>query len=119
MRIGVDYYPEQWDKSLWEKDAEIMARTGVKLIRIGEFAWSRIEPREGEYDLDWLDEVIGIFSRYTIGTVMCTPTSCPPLWLYEKHPEIIQVGADGQPIRTGIRAHRCINSPIFRDYAKK
>lgn len=119
MRIGVDYYPEQCDKSMWEKDAETMARTGVKLIRIGEFAWSRIEPREGEYDLTWLDEVIGIFSRYTIGTVMCTPTNCPPLWLYEKHPEIIRVGADGQPIRTGIRAHRCINSPIFRDYAKK
>lgn len=119
MRIGVDYYPEQWDKSLWEKDAEIMARTGVKLIRIGEFAWSRTEPREGEYDFSWLDEVIGIFSRYTIGTVICVPTSCPPLWLYEKYPEIIQVGADGRPVRTGIKAHRCINSPIFRDYAKK
>lgn len=119
MRIGVDYYPEQWDKSMWEKDAEIMARTGVKLIRIGEFAWSRIEPRESEYDFSWLDEVINIFARYAIGTVMCTPTSCPPLWLYEKHPEIIQVGADGQRLRTGIRAHRCINSPVFRDYAKK
>lgn len=119
MRIGVDYYPEQWDKSLWEKDAEIMARTGVKLIRIGEFAWSRIEPREGEYDFSWLDEVISVFSRYAIGIVMCTPTNCPPLWLYEKYPEIIQVGGDGRRIRTGIRGHRCINSPVFREYAKK
>ena len=63
MRIGVDYYPEQWDRSMWEKDAETMARTGVKLIRIAEFAWSRIEPREGEFDFTWLDDVIGIFSR--------------------------------------------------------
>lgn len=119
MKIGVDYYPEQWSKALWEKDAETMARTGVKLVRIGEFAWSRIEPREGEFDFSWLDEVIGIFSRYAIGIVLCIPTSCPPLWLYEKHPEIVRVGADGRPVRTGIRGHRCLNSPIFREYAKK
>lgn len=119
MKIGVDYYPEQWDRALWEKDAEVMARTGVKLVRIGEFAWSRLEPKEGEYDFGWLDEVIGIFSRYTIGTVLCTPTNCPPLWLYEAHPEIIQVGGDGRQIRTGIRGHRCINSPVFREYARE
>ena len=119
MRIGVDYYPEQWDKAMWEKDAETMARTGVKLIRIGEFSWSRIEPREGEFDFTWLDDVIGIFSAYAIGTILCTPTNCSPLWLYEKYPEIIQVGSDGVRIRTGIRGHRCINSPVFRTYAKR
>ena len=24
IRIGVDYYPEQWDEALWEKDANMM-----------------------------------------------------------------------------------------------
>lgn len=119
MKIGVDYYPEQWDRAMWQKDAEIMARTGVKLVRIGEFAWSRLEPREGELDFNWLDEIIALFSKYAIGIVMCTPTNCPPLWLYEKHPEILRVGADGKRVRTGIRGHRCINSPIFRDHAKR
>ena len=31
MRIGVDYYPEHWDKALWQQDADLMAKTGVKL----------------------------------------------------------------------------------------
>ena len=119
MKIGVDYYPEQWDRDMWEKDAETMARTGVKLIRVAEFAWSKLEPRDGEFDFTWLDDVIRIFSRYAIGTVLCTPTNCPPLWLYEAHPEIVRVGIDGKRIQTGIRAHRCINNPTLRFYAKR
>ncbi|MDE6775789.1 MAG: beta-galactosidase [Ruminococcus sp.] len=116
MRIGVDYYPEQWDRSMWERDAELMARTGVKLVRIGGPAWLGIEPREGEYNFSWLDEVISIFSRYAIGIVICMPTGCPPLWLYEKYPEI---GGDDRRINDRTRGHICINSPVFREYARK
>ncbi len=117
MRVGVDYYPEQWDRELWETDADTMSKTGVKLIRIGEFAWQRLEPSEGVYDFDWLKDVITIFARRGIGTVLSLPTSCPPLWLYKKHPDIIRIGAVGA--RSGVKVHRCINSPLFREYAKK
>lgn len=119
MKIGVDYYPEQWDRTLWERDIELMASTGVKLVRIGEFAWSKLEPRDNKFDFNWLNEVLNLFNRFSIGVIMCTPTNCPPLWLYEEHPEIIQVGADGNRIQTGIRGHRCINSPLFQFYAKR
>ena len=83
MRIGVDYYPEQWNRELWKIDADLMAKTGVKFVRIGEFAWSKLEPRDGEFCFEWLDEAISIFARNSIGVIMCTPTSCPPLWMYE------------------------------------
>ena len=26
MKTGVDYYPEHWDKSLWEQDADLMKK---------------------------------------------------------------------------------------------
>ncbi len=117
MKIGVDYYPEQWDSSLWEKDAEMMARTGVKIVRMGEFAWSGIEQQDGVFDFSWLDKAVNIFARYMIRVVMGIPTNCPPLWLYEKHPEIIRTGMDGNRVQLGIRGHRCINSPAFRNYA--
>lgn len=117
MRVGVDYYPEQWDRELWEIDAETMSKTGVKLIRIGEFAWQRLEPSEGNFNFDWLKEVIAIFARRGIGTVLSLPTACPPLWLYRKHPDIIRIGSRGA--RSSINAHRCVNSPVFRGYARK
>ncbi len=118
MKIGVDYYPERRRSSLWEKDAEIMARTGVKLIRIGESAWSELERQDGDFDFSLLDNVINIFSKYKIGTVLCVPTNKPPVWLYQKYPEIIQIDSDGTK-RKGLSGNRCINSPVFRNYAKR
>ena len=119
MKIGVDYYPEQWDRSMWQADSDLMAKTGVKLVRFGEFAWSRLEPSDGQFDLQWLDEAISTFSRHAIGIVLCTPTSCPPLWMYETYPDIIQAGPDGKRIPIGIRGHRCINAPMFLYYSKR
>ena len=119
MRIGVDYYPEQWDRSMWQADATLMAKTGVKLVRLGEFAWSRLEPSDGDFDFQWLDEVISTISRHAIGIVLCIPTSCPPLWMYETYPDIVRVGTDGRRVQTGIRSHRCVNAPMFLYYAKR
>lgn len=119
VRIGVDYYPEQWDKSLWEEDAGRMAESGVKLVRMAEFAWCRLEPREGQYDFAWLDEAVAVFARHGIQVVLCTPTCTPPLWLFEKYPEVIQVDKNGNRVPIGIRGHRCLNSPVFRSLSEK
>ncbi len=119
MKIGVDYYPEQWERSLWEKDVAMMKDAGVKVVRMGEFAWSRLEPKEGKYDFGWLDEVIGLFDKAGIEVFLGTPTNTPPLWLYEEHPEVLQVGKDGNRVPIGIRGHRCLNSPVYREYCKK
>ena len=99
MFVGVDYYPEHWDRSLWANDADLMQKTGVKLVRLAEFAWCRMEPREGEFDFAWLDEAISLFEERGIKVMLCTPTSCPPLWMYEKHPDAVMTECDGSPIR--------------------
>ena len=54
--IGVCYYPEHWDEKLWKNDAKKMVKAGISWVRIGEFAWKRIEPSEGEFNFDWLDK---------------------------------------------------------------
>lgn len=119
MRIGVDYYPEHWDRSLWKQDADLMKETGVKVVRLGEFAWCRLEPTEGNFDFTWLDESIELFAERGIDVVLCTPTNCPPLWLYEKYPDAVQTGRDGHKIATGIRGHRCYNNPDFIRHSKQ
>ncbi len=113
--IGVDYYPEHWDESLWEADAEMMKSIGVKVVRMAEFAWCKIQPYEQAFDLDWLDRAIEAFSKREIKIILCTPTNCPPLWVYEKYPETLQTQRDGQKIATGIRGHRCYSSKKYRE----
>ncbi len=119
MKIGVVYYPEQWDRSIWEADADLMQKSGVKIVRMAEFAWCRIEPREGVFEFAWLDEAIEIFAKRDIEIFLCTPTNCPPLWLYEKYPDAIQVGTDRNKINLGIRGHRCYNSPSMLKYSER
>lgn len=119
MRIGVDYYPEHWDKSLWAADVDLMKETGVKLVRLAEFAWCRLEPQDGVFDFAWLDEAVALFAARGIDVVLCTPTSCPPMWLYEKHPDIVHVEKDGTPTNLGIRSHRCVTNPTFLRYADR
>lgn len=119
MRVGVDYYPEHWDKSLWEQDADLMKKSGVSLVRMAEFAWSKMEPEEGVYDFSWLDEAVKLFEERNIDVILCTPTNCPPLWLYEKYPDALQSGRDGKKQEPAIRGHRCYNAPVYRGFIEK
>ena len=45
--LGVAYYPEDWPEEEMERDFARMKEIGINVVRIGEFAWSKIEPREG------------------------------------------------------------------------
>jgi beta-galactosidase len=119
IRIGVDYYPEHWDQAWWEDDAREMARAGVDTVRIAEFTWGILEPSDGEFHFEWLDEAIALFDRYGIDVILGTPTNCAPVWLYTKYPQTRQTDRDGKRTALGIRGHRCMTDPTFRRYAAR
>ena len=58
--MGAAWYPEQWPESRWEEDLRLMEAANLKVVRIAEFAWSRMEPSEGHYDFDWLERAINL-----------------------------------------------------------
>ena len=58
LALGVCYYPEQWPRTRWRDDALQMKALGLSVVRIAEFAWSRMEPAEGKFDWAWLDEAV-------------------------------------------------------------
>lgn len=117
IRIGIDYYPEHWDRTLWEEDAARMEALGVHVVRLAEFAWSRMEPEDGRFDFTWLDEAVEVLTRHHMKIILGTPTNCAPVWLYHDHPETLRWDRGGKPTNTGIRGHRCMVSPVFRKYA--
>jgi len=118
-RLGVAYYPEQWPRDRWELDAGLMADAGLSVVRIAEFAWSRLEPREGIFELAWLDEVIGILSSAGLDVILGTPTAAPPAWLIEQHPEILPLRGDGRLHHFGHRRHYCPNQLAMRTASER
>jgi len=56
MYFGADYYPEHWPREIWEKHAVLMREANFTVVRLGDFSWSMLEPEQGKYDFDWLDD---------------------------------------------------------------
>ena len=99
IQFGVDYYPEHWPQERWETDAQLMQEMGVQVVRMAEFSWSHLEPEEGRFTFEWLDQAIELLSRHGIRSVLGTPSAAPPAWIIEKNPEIQPV--DGEDILVG------------------
>jgi beta-galactosidase len=114
MQLGVCYYPEQWPRSMWADDAKRMAELGITHVRIAEFAWSRMEPRAGQYVWGWLDEAIETLAGAGLKLVLGTPTASPPKWLIDAHPDVLPVRADGTRWNFGSRRHYDISSETYR-----
>jgi len=112
--LGVCYYPEHWPESGWMDDARRMREMGLTWVRIGEFAWSRIEPRPGQMKWGWLDRAIDILAGAGLNIIMSTPTATPPRWMIDKYPDMLAVDAAGQPRRFGSRRHYCFSHQGYR-----
>jgi len=114
MKLGVCYYPEHWPETDWADDARMMRAAGLSHVRIGEFAWSRLEPRPGAYDWAWLDKAIDVLSAAGLEVTLGTPTATPPKWLVDAHPDILPLDAHGHPRKFGSRRHYCFSSRTYR-----
>lgn len=120
MKIyGADYYPEHWDESVWDKHINLMKEYGIEWVRIGEFAWAVVEPREGEYNFTVLDRAIAKLKSNGIKVILGTPTATPPAWLIRKYPEILPVDYHGRVREFGSRRHYSTNSKVYREYAAR
>lgn len=117
--LGAAYYPEAWPESEQTRDIAMMQKAGITVVRIGEFAWHKMEPREGEYDFSWLHRVIGRLEQAGIRVILGTPSACPPIWLEEKDPEMRLIDDMDQRHQHGGRRHCCSNNPTFLRYSVK
>ncbi|MCA8881316.1 MAG: beta-galactosidase [Rhodobacteraceae bacterium] len=113
--LGVCYYPEHWPESWWEEDAARMVAAGITWVRIGEFAWSRLEPVSGDLRLDWLDRAIATLGAAGLKIVLGTPTAAPPRWMLDRHPDMLARGKTGQLRKFGSRRHYDFSHKGYRE----
>ncbi len=86
LHLGASYYPEHWPEDRWPEDIRLMQEAGLTVVRMGEFAWSSLEPSAGQFRLDWLERVISQLASAGIASVLGTPTAGPPAWLISQYP---------------------------------
>ncbi|MGL4313157.1 MAG: beta-galactosidase, partial [Sphingomonas sp.] len=118
-RLGTCYYPEHWPEERWAEDAARMVAMGLSRVRIGEFAWSRIEPDPGRFDWGWLDRAIDTLHRAGLGIILCTPTATPPKWLVDQLPDMVALDGDGRPRGFGSRRHYCFSHSGYRQQSAR
>ncbi len=119
MKLGVCYYPEHWPEERWAEDARLMRQAGLAVVRIGEFAWAKMEPAEGQFEWGWLDQAVDTLTAQGLQVVLCTPTATPPAWLCRAYPEILPVDHQGRRRAFGSRRHYCHNNPVYRQHTAR
>lgn len=119
MLLGVDYYPEQWESARMEADMDRILELGGNVIRIGEFAWHRMEPEEGRFDFSYFDGVIAMAKAKGLQVIFGTPTATPPAWLIHKYPDILSQFENGASRAFGGRHVACYSHETYRAYCAK
>ncbi len=119
LALGVCYYPEHWDESLWANDLDRMLAVGLETVRVFEFAWSVVEKEEGQYDFSLFDRFLSLALQKGMKVILCTPTATPPAWLTSAHPEVLNARMDGTKMHHGHRRHYNYNSEVYREYTRR
>jgi beta-galactosidase len=117
--FGAAYYAEYHRTERLDLDLDLMKAAGFTVIRVGESVWSTWEPRDGEFELDWLEPVLSGAHSRGIGVILGTPTYAVPPWLQVAHPEIAGERATGARIPWGARQEVDFTHPVFRRHAER
>ena len=117
--LGVCYYPEQWEESLWREDLQRMKDTGITTVRVAEFCWAIFEPEEGRFDFSLFDRFLALCQEEGMKVILGTPTATPPAWLTAKYPEVLNALPDETLLRHGARRHYNYNSRVYQQLSAR
>jgi beta-galactosidase len=115
---GGDYNPEQWipwKDTIWKEDMRLAKLAGINTLTVGMFSWAVLEPEEGRYCFEWLDELMDMFAENGIAAVLGTPSGARPAWMSKKYPEVLRVNKLRQRNIHGERHNHCLSSPVYRE----
>lgn len=119
MYFGCAWYPEHWPEDRWATDLALMRDAGMNTVRVAEFAWYRMEPSEGVFDLDWLERAVDLAGSMGFRVVLGTPTAAPPAWLTHDHPDTLRVSGNNIRAAHGGRVHFSPASSRYRGFARR
>lgn len=120
---GGDYNPDQWFKypGTVDEDFRLFKEAGVNAISLGIFSWAHLEPEEGVFTFDWMDDIFDRAQKAGVAVILATPSGGKPNWLAHKYPEVRRMSRHGNwagmpPVREEqhLRHNHCYTSPVYR-----
>lgn len=117
MLHGADYNPDQWQQypEVLAEDIRLMKLAKCNVMSVGIFAWTALEPEEGTWTFEWLDQVLDRFAENGIYALLATPSGARPAWMSAKYPEVLRVGPNRVRNLHGQRHNHCYTSPVYRE----
>lgn len=121
MLHGGDYNPDQWlDRpDILADDIKLMQLSHTNTFSVGIFAWSALEPEEGNYQFEWLDDIFNNIHSIGGKVILATPSGARPAWMSQKYPEVLRVNAVRVKQLHGARHNHCFTSPVYREKTQK
>lgn len=118
---GGDYNPEQWidNPDIIDFDFTLFKQAKINTITIGIFSWAKLEPEEGVYDFQWLDNIFDRMEQQNGNIILATPSGARPRWMAKKYPEILRTNEKGEKLLFGERHNHCLSSPIYREKTRE
>ena len=116
--FGVAYYPESWPREQMDEDLDLMVKHNINTVRVGEFAWSTMEPSEGDYDFSLFREMLDKCRARGIAVIMCTPSATPPAWMEVNYPDVM-MELDTKKATHGARRLSCPSSSRYRAFCRR
>jgi len=113
---GADYNPDQWldMPEIISEDMRLMKVVGANSMAVGIFAWKALEPEEGVYTFEWLDDIMDQLHKNGVSVILATPSGARPAWMDRKYPEVLRVSSNRVRNLHGERHNHCYTSPYYR-----
>ncbi|MEC6748299.1 beta-galactosidase [Marinilactibacillus sp. XAAS-LB27] len=118
---GGDYNPDQWldCPGIIDQDFKLMKQAHTNTFSVGMFSWASLEPEEGVYTFEWLDDIFDRIEAMGGNMILATPSGARPAWMSQKYPEVLRVDALRRKQLHGARHNHCFTSPYYREKAQE
>ncbi len=117
LYVGANYHPHDSNPETWKRDIKLMQAAGFRVVRLGHLAWDSCEPRDGQFNFAWFDDVMDQLHAAGIKVVLDLAVRPAPLWLHHKFPSINVTDAHGASQYPNHRYMEDVGDPHYQEYA--